>query len=129
MASRDLDSRISSREVAAVNEWLRTDEPLHVMRDHPGHKASIYGTIISFIYIAKLLFDTIPLPWWPYFSWDVGNGLGQEECSIKVATYLETNPEKGEICQSWQSRKICRGSTKPIKVSSISNKAFDQLCS
>ena len=34
---RDCDSRISEREVTAVNEWLETDKDFHIMRDHPYH--------------------------------------------------------------------------------------------
>ena len=33
--SRDLDSRITAREVAAVTEWLQSGKALHAMRDHP----------------------------------------------------------------------------------------------
>ena len=37
--SRDLDSRITAREVAAVAEWLGSPggEAVHCMRDHPQH--------------------------------------------------------------------------------------------
>lgn len=35
--SRDCDSRIHPREVRAVNEWLASDKPYHVIRDHPEH--------------------------------------------------------------------------------------------
>ena len=42
--SRDLDSRISSREVAAVEEWLRSDKDFHFMRDHPEHGVGILGS-------------------------------------------------------------------------------------
>ena len=36
MASRDLDSLLTSREAAAVSQWLvETEEPFHVMRDNP----------------------------------------------------------------------------------------------
>ena len=43
-ASRDLDSRINAREVAAVNEWLENStQPLHAMRDHPNHSTSLLG--------------------------------------------------------------------------------------
>lgn len=35
--SRDCDSRISGREVRAVNEWLASDKPAHLIRDHPEH--------------------------------------------------------------------------------------------
>ncbi len=35
--------RISSREVAAVSDWLNSTLPFHVMRDHPDHGAEILG--------------------------------------------------------------------------------------
>ena len=35
MVSRDLDSRVSPREVEAVREWLATSRTFHIMRDHP----------------------------------------------------------------------------------------------
>lgn len=35
--SRDCDSRIGEREVRAVSEWLASDKPAHVIRDHPEH--------------------------------------------------------------------------------------------
>lgn len=41
--SRDLDSLIGKREVAAVKEWLQTRKTLHIMRDHPLHLAEIMG--------------------------------------------------------------------------------------
>lgn len=34
---RDTDSRFTSREVAAVSEWLASNKTLHVMKDHPYH--------------------------------------------------------------------------------------------
>lgn len=40
---RDLDSRISKREVAAVQEWLATDAAVHAMRDHPAHNVPLLG--------------------------------------------------------------------------------------
>jgi len=39
--SRDCDSRISQREVDAVNEWLSSDNDFHIMRDHPYHAVPI----------------------------------------------------------------------------------------
>ena len=41
MLSRDCDSRISDREVSAINEWLNSDKDFHIMRDHPYHSISI----------------------------------------------------------------------------------------
>ena len=44
LMSRDLDSRISSREFGAVEEWLRSDKDFHFMRDHPQHDVPILGS-------------------------------------------------------------------------------------
>ncbi|KAF4528042.1 hypothetical protein B566_EDAN016662 [Ephemera danica] len=41
--SRDLDSILSVREQAAVQEWLSTGAALHVMRDHKDHKTELLG--------------------------------------------------------------------------------------
>ena len=38
LLSRDLDSRISGREAAAVQEWLGSGRAVHSMRDHFSHK-------------------------------------------------------------------------------------------
>jgi hypothetical protein len=42
--SRDIDSRLSVREAAAVKEWEESGLPFHVMRDHPSHSAfAVWG--------------------------------------------------------------------------------------
>ena len=46
--ARDADSRISEREVAAVNEWIDSGKRLHIMRDHPHHKFNILGGMWGF---------------------------------------------------------------------------------
>ena len=43
MISRDCDSRLSYREMLAVNEWVESDSAFHIMRDHPYHTAPILG--------------------------------------------------------------------------------------
>jgi hypothetical protein len=43
LLSRDCDSRIGSREAAAVAEWLSSDKDFHIMRDHPNHNVPILG--------------------------------------------------------------------------------------
>lgn len=40
---RDADSRLGEREAAAVNAWLASRCPVHVMRDHPSHGVPILG--------------------------------------------------------------------------------------
>jgi hypothetical protein len=43
MISRDVDSRLSYREKAAVDEWLDSNKDFHIMRDHPYHNIPILG--------------------------------------------------------------------------------------
>ena len=50
---RDTDSRLSNREVAAVNEWLASDKTFHIMRDHPHHGYPILGGMWGFKHTDK----------------------------------------------------------------------------
>ena len=43
MLSRDCDSRLNSREAAAVDDWLSGPNGFHIMRDHPYHGTEILG--------------------------------------------------------------------------------------
>ncbi len=38
---RDIDSRLSEREVLAVQEWIKSGRRFHIMRDHPYHTSLI----------------------------------------------------------------------------------------
>jgi len=40
---RDVDSRISLRELSAVDDWIQSNKYFHIMRDHPHHRAPILG--------------------------------------------------------------------------------------
>jgi hypothetical protein len=40
---RDSDSRINGREADAVQEWIDSDLPFHIMRDNPAHNIEIMG--------------------------------------------------------------------------------------
>ena len=57
--SRDLDSRFSNREHAAVEDWLKSDKAIHVMRDHPLHNFSMFGGLWG----TKLLNKSIRSKW------------------------------------------------------------------
>jgi len=35
--SRDVDSRLMARDAAAVDLWVRSGRPFHIVRDHPSH--------------------------------------------------------------------------------------------
>jgi hypothetical protein len=39
--SRDTDSLITAREVAAVNQWLNSNSTFHMMHDHPLHRGHL----------------------------------------------------------------------------------------
>jgi len=43
MISRDTDSRLNSREKAAVDEWIKSEMCFHIMRDHYQHNVQILG--------------------------------------------------------------------------------------
>ena len=57
--SRDLDSSITTREVAAVQEWLQSKKSFHIMRDHPQHCVPILGGTWG----ARMTEDTIRQEW------------------------------------------------------------------
>lgn len=39
--SRDTDSRIESREIKAIKDWLKSDKKFHIIRNHPAHRRKI----------------------------------------------------------------------------------------
>ncbi len=53
MASRDLDSPLTQRERAAINEWILSNLTFHAMRDHPQHAVSMFVSI-KYIFIINL---------------------------------------------------------------------------
>lgn len=64
MISRDTDSRIGDREVAAVNEWIKSGKSAHIMRDHPYHGgfpmlAGMFGVKGGIIKNVSALFNLI----------------------------------------------------------------------
>lgn len=44
---RDADSQPNEREKAAVDEWLQSKTPFHIMRDHPLHEAALNFVILA----------------------------------------------------------------------------------
>jgi len=46
--SRDTDSRLNYRERRAVDEWLSSGKPLHIMRDHPYHGYAVLAGMWGF---------------------------------------------------------------------------------
>ena len=46
--SRDSDSVVNERELAAVQKWLETDKQWHLMHDHKNHRKPIMGGMWGF---------------------------------------------------------------------------------
>lgn len=55
MMSRDTDTRILQREKVAVDEWLASEFPFHIMRDHPYHDTPILGGMYGVKKIPEIL--------------------------------------------------------------------------
>lgn len=47
MISRDTDSRLTLREVEAVDAWIASDKGFHIMRDHPFHGYQIMAGMLG----------------------------------------------------------------------------------
>jgi hypothetical protein len=45
--SRDADSRLMLREKLAVDEWIKVDKTLHILRDHPHHEHEMMGGLFG----------------------------------------------------------------------------------
>lgn len=46
---RDADSRLNWREKAAVDEWITSGKPFHIMRDHVDHTLPIMGGMWGYV--------------------------------------------------------------------------------
>jgi hypothetical protein len=55
--SRDADSRLSTREKYAVDEWIESSKKMHVMRDHPHHSVKAFGGMVGFVVDEKLILE------------------------------------------------------------------------
>lgn len=53
---RDTDSRLNLREKFAVDEWLKSNKSIHIMRDHPYHNNSMLAGMIGF---KRSIFETL----------------------------------------------------------------------
>jgi protein O-GlcNAc transferase len=58
---RDTDSRLNFREKFAVDEWLKSDKSIHIMRDHPYHNNSMLAGMVGYKkQCFSLLNDNLP---------------------------------------------------------------------
>jgi len=58
---RDCDSRISVRDQIAVNQWIDSNKPFHIVRDHPYHGTEVLGGTFGAV-PGKLNFDSNTIP-------------------------------------------------------------------
>jgi len=91
---RDVDSRLSTREVPLVNEWIASGKDLHVIRDHKLHNlvpmlGGAHGCIPDIKYKAKLE------------RWNHTNLYGDDELFLRNEVYHPTFT----LAHSSQSRR------------------------
>lgn len=97
---RDCDSRPTDREVQAVRAWETSMKPIHVMRDHPAHHASVlagmWGCSGSF---AKTIADKVPTPDTIRMSNDYHEHIDQGWLEINVGPHLRA--KSLQHCSYW----------------------------
>lgn len=78
MISRDTDSILGEREKAAVDEWLESGLPFHIMRDHPAHCVPILGGMWGAVYplLKTILRDIID---WQTYCNVIPTGRGPDQ--------------------------------------------------
>jgi len=77
---RDVDSRISQRELAAVDQWISSKKILHLMRDHPHHNAIILGGMWG---VTKAVKNT-NIVWEKTFNYGINHGQDQVFLATEV---------------------------------------------
>ena len=70
---RDVDSRLSYRDVVSISQWEESERSFHIIRDHPFHMTQILGGLFGVTNSQKLL----DLPWEK--SKDFGTAVGQDQ--------------------------------------------------
>jgi hypothetical protein len=78
---RDVDSRISHRELSAVRKWFLSGKILHIMRDHPYHNALILGGLWGVTADVK----SVNIPWEKTSKYGVTHG--QDQVFLKREVY------------------------------------------
>jgi len=87
---RDVDSRISTREALAVDEWLSSNTRFHVMRDHPRHNSPIMGGMWGLIPGSLPPISTLIRKWRlrRFVGYKVGpDGWGLDQTFLRSSVY------------------------------------------
>ncbi|MCA9190946.1 MAG: hypothetical protein KDB03_04275 [Planctomycetales bacterium] len=80
---RDADSRLTLRERLAVDQWLESDRPLHIMRDHPLHQVPMMGGLWG---CRKGFLSQLPLQ---VSSWKLWHKKGQDQDFLRDNVYRQ----------------------------------------
>lgn len=94
---RDADARLSIREVDAVQEWIESGKPFHIMRDHPCHNipilAGMWGAIPGCIPRFQENMQNFIQTVGPYFGNPRGpyHGIDQDFLSKHVWPHIKDN--------------------------------------
>lgn len=78
---RDVDSRITERELNAVQSWIDSGKTFHIMRDHPNHRTPMLGGMWGASHKIKE-FDYI----WKFES-RYGNAIGEDQRFLRDNLY------------------------------------------
>lgn len=86
---RDVDSRISNRELRAVTSWIESGKTFHIMRDHPNHRTPMLGGMWGATWKIK---DYSHI--WSIEE-EYGNFVGEDQRFLRENLYALT---KGDAC-------------------------------
>jgi hypothetical protein len=105
--SRDVDTQILLREKLAVDEWIKSDKLLHIMRDHPWHKfpiqAGMFGIKKSNINWGEKINEFVQENDYTYdqhFLQNIIYPLYKDNCII----HASFNKLEGDLCRDFPIR-------------------------
>lgn len=95
---RDTDSRLCPREIAAINQWIDSGRPFHVMRDHPYHGVPILAGLWGATHeVSSEIAERLPMVPHETFYEEINRGVNH--------THYESN-DFYQVDQWWLRREI-----------------------
>lgn len=108
---RDVDSRITPREIEFVKTWIESSKIIHVIRDHPHHKAVIMGGLWGVTSQIK----SIGINWNAMSNY--GNDRGSDQNFLRDEVWLMVKHSSREfgsafitsLARPWKSKRDPNG--------------------